>query len=219
MTTSPPTVAGTANIGNSPLEIRLNAAGTRAYVQAAQSVSPFSPLIAVVDLTTSPPSLVTQWAFSPNPSWSINDFGLSADGSKLYVSRGTDSLTAGGAGAFISENGTFQVLDTTSGAVLEEVPTGHLATSMAKDASDSVFVTTDVWTDSVSIISAPPPACYANCDASTTAPVLNVADFTCFLQKYAAGDPYGNCDASTTAPVLNVADFTCFLQKYAAGCP
>jgi autotransporter-associated beta strand protein len=61
--------------------------------------------------------------------------------------------------------------------------------------------------------------CYANCDASTQPPVLNVADFTCFLQKYAAGDPYANCDASTQPPVLNVADFTCFLQKYAAGCP
>jgi hypothetical protein len=30
---------------------------------------------------------------------------------------------------------------------------------------------------------------------------------------------YANCDASTTAPVLNVGDFTCFLQKYANGCP
>jgi ABC-type phosphate transport system substrate-binding protein len=61
--------------------------------------------------------------------------------------------------------------------------------------------------------------CYANCDGSTTAPILNVGDFTCFLQKYAAGDPYANCDQSTTPPVLNVGDFTCFLQKYAAGCP
>jgi hypothetical protein len=64
-----------------------------------------------------------------------------------------------------------------------------------------------------------PSGCYANCDGSTTAPVLNVADFTCFLQKYAGGDGYANCDGSTTAPTLNVADFTCFLQKYAAGCP
>jgi hypothetical protein len=61
--------------------------------------------------------------------------------------------------------------------------------------------------------------CYANCDASTTAPVLNVADFTCFLNKFSAGDPYANCDASTTAPTLNVADFSCFLTKFAAGCP
>jgi hypothetical protein len=61
-------------------------------------------------------------------------------------------------------------------------------------------------------------SCYANCDASTANPFLNVADFTCFLSKFAAQDPYGNCDGSTTAPTLNVADFTCFLNKYAAGC-
>ena len=63
------------------------------------------------------------------------------------------------------------------------------------------------------------PDCFANCDASTAAPVLNVADFTCFLQKFAAGDSYANCDESTAEPVLNVADFTCFLQRFAAGCP
>jgi hypothetical protein len=63
------------------------------------------------------------------------------------------------------------------------------------------------------------PECYPNCDASTVAPVLNVADFTCFLQRFAAGDSYANCDGSTTAPVLNVADFTCFLQRFATGCP
>jgi hypothetical protein len=62
-------------------------------------------------------------------------------------------------------------------------------------------------------------ACYPNCDGSTVAPTLNVADFTCFLQRYAAGDSFANCDGSTAAPVLNVADFTCFLQSYAAGCP
>jgi spore coat protein A len=60
--------------------------------------------------------------------------------------------------------------------------------------------------------------CYANCDSSDVAPVLNVADFTCFLQSFASGNPYANCDSSTTPPVLNVADFTCFLQRFAAGC-
>jgi hypothetical protein len=66
-----------------------------------------------------------------------------------------------------------------------------------------------------------PPAapCYANCDSSSAAPVLNVADFSCFLQRYAAGSAYANCDSSTVAPTLNVSDFTCFLQQYAAGCP
>jgi hypothetical protein len=64
-----------------------------------------------------------------------------------------------------------------------------------------------------------PVTCYPNCDYSTTTPVLNVQDFTCFLQKFATGDPYANCDGSTTQPTLNVQDFTCFLQKFALGCP
>jgi hypothetical protein len=63
------------------------------------------------------------------------------------------------------------------------------------------------------------PPCYANCDTSTVTPVLNVGDFTCFLQRFAAGESYANCDASTQSPVLNVGDFTCFLQQFAAGCP
>jgi len=62
-------------------------------------------------------------------------------------------------------------------------------------------------------------SCYPNCDNSTQPPVLNVQDFSCFLQKYAAGDSYANCDGRTQPPVLNVQDFSCFLQKYAAGCP
>ncbi len=62
-------------------------------------------------------------------------------------------------------------------------------------------------------------ACYANCDASTTPPVLNVLDFSCFLNEFAAGNPIANCDDSTTPPVLNVLDFSCFLNMFAAGCP
>ena len=61
--------------------------------------------------------------------------------------------------------------------------------------------------------------CYANCDSSTAAPVLNVNDFVCFLNRFSAGDPYANCDGSTAAPTLNVNDFTCFLNKFAVGCP
>jgi hypothetical protein len=67
-----------------------------------------------------------------------------------------------------------------------------------------------------------PPAvrtCYANCDDSSAPPILNVIDFTCFMNRYAAGDSYANCDGSTVPPVLNVNDFTCFLNRYAAGCP
>jgi hypothetical protein len=61
-----------------------------------------------------------------------------------------------------------------------------------------------------------PQACYADCNGDGS---RNTADFTCFLQKYAAADPWANCDASVVAPVVNTADFTCFLQRYSAGCP
>jgi uncharacterized membrane protein len=61
--------------------------------------------------------------------------------------------------------------------------------------------------------------CYPNCDGSVVAPILNVQDFSCFLVKYVAGDPYANCDGSTAPPTLNVLDFSCFLQRFAEGCP
>jgi hypothetical protein len=61
--------------------------------------------------------------------------------------------------------------------------------------------------------------CYANCDGSNTAPILNVNDFICFQAKFAAGDSYANCDGSTSPPVLNVNDFICFQSQFAAGCP
>ncbi len=64
-----------------------------------------------------------------------------------------------------------------------------------------------------------PCSCYANCDASTSAPLLNVNDFICFLNLFAAASPAANCDGSTTPPALNVADFNCFLNAFAAGCP
>ncbi|MFN0134347.1 MAG: hypothetical protein ACKVW3_17680 [Phycisphaerales bacterium] len=62
------------------------------------------------------------------------------------------------------------------------------------------------------------PACSANCDDSTATPVLNVNDFICFQNRFAAQHPYANCDLSTTVPVLNVNDFICFQNRFAAGC-
>jgi hypothetical protein len=60
--------------------------------------------------------------------------------------------------------------------------------------------------------------CYANCDGSTVQPILNVNDFQCFLNLYAAEDARANCDGSTVAPVLNINDFQCFVNAYAVGC-
>jgi hypothetical protein len=71
-------------------------------------------------------------------------------------------------------------------------------------------------------------SCYANCDGSTVEPILNVDDFTCFINEFASaqGLPhegqvahYANCDGSTIAPALNVDDFTCFINQFAQGCP
>jgi len=62
-------------------------------------------------------------------------------------------------------------------------------------------------------------ACYANCDQSTTPPILNVNDFVCFLNHFAAGDSYANCTGDCNPPpCLNVNDFVCFQSAFAAGC-
>jgi hypothetical protein len=60
--------------------------------------------------------------------------------------------------------------------------------------------------------------CYANCDGSTSIPFLNINDFVCFQQAFAAGQSYANCDNSTSPPTLNINDFVCFQQAFAAGC-
>lgn len=60
--------------------------------------------------------------------------------------------------------------------------------------------------------------CYANCDGSTSPPVLNANDFQCFLNNFASGSSAANCDGSTGTPILNANDFQCFLNRYASGC-
>jgi hypothetical protein len=73
--------------------------------------------------------------------------------------------------------------------------------------------------DSISTGVGPSTTCYANCDGSTTAPFLNVLDFNCFLNYFAAGDMYANCDDSPSLPpILNILDFNCFLNRFSAGC-
>jgi hypothetical protein len=78
------------------------------------------------------------------------------------------------------------------------------------------------------LLGTPPQTCYANCDGSTVPPILNVEDFACFINQFAAAQSlppaqqlshYANCDGSTIAPVLNVEDFACFINRFALGCP
>ncbi len=60
------------------------------------------------------------------------------------------------------------------------------------------------------------PNCYANGDNSTISPRLNVLDFICFLNRFAARDPYANCNVDAA---IDINDFVCFMGKFAAGCP
>jgi hypothetical protein len=89
---------------------------------------------------------------------------------------------------------------------------------VAGNASITLWKTPGVSIDIAAQVPSPAVPCYANCDGSTTEPLLNVQDFSCFLNAFASGEPYANCDQSTSPPVLNVLDFGCFLNAFAAGC-
>ncbi|MCA9279516.1 MAG: hypothetical protein H6815_01200 [Phycisphaeraceae bacterium] len=56
-------------------------------------------------------------------------------------------------------------------------------------------------------------ACYADCDGSGA---LNIFDYICFGNEYAANTAYADCDGSGS---LNIFDYICFGNEYAAGCP
>ncbi|MCA9278039.1 MAG: hypothetical protein H6815_04535 [Phycisphaeraceae bacterium] len=55
--------------------------------------------------------------------------------------------------------------------------------------------------------------CYADCDGSGG---LNIFDYICYGNEYAAGNAYADCDGSGS---LNIFDYICFGNAYAAGCP
>lgn len=129
------------------------------------------------------------------------DVLLSVDGGATYPASLAAAINDTGAYYW-----TIPALQTASARIRVVVRDAQGNTSV--DESDANFT-----------IGGPPPACYANCDGSTAAPALNVNDFTCFQNRFAAGDPRANCDQSTTAPVLNVNDFVCFLNAFSAGCP
>lgn len=62
--------------------------------------------------------------------------------------------------------------------------------------------------------------CLADCDTSTGAWVLDVFDFVCFQNRFAAGVAYAcDCDTSTGPLVCDVFDFLCFQSAFAIGCP
>jgi hypothetical protein len=54
---------------------------------------------------------------------------------------------------------------------------------------------------------------YPDCDFDG---VLTIADFGCFLTKFALNDPYADCNGDG---ILGLADFGCFQTGFAVGCP
>jgi serine protease AprX len=151
----------------------------------------------------------------------VNDLTLRVTSPQQTVYWGNAGLTAG---PWSQPGGAPDTVNVVENVIIPAPEPGTwtvevIASQVVQDAWPATPETDAAFALVVSGVVVGPPACYANCDGSSTAPVLNIADFACFLQRFAAGDNYANCDGSTVPPVLNIADFACFLQAFAAGCP
>jgi hypothetical protein len=180
-------------------------------------------------------------------------FALNIAGPQVQVRAGVltipaESHTFGGSPNVFGPAITFDVPYTYSGGhlLVEIRQSGATGTSRSVDAlssSTAGYATqfSAAWTGSytgatasqgnfsvIQFTTGGSSLCYANCDASTVEPVLNVDDFTCFINEFAQAQTlpheqqvtaYANCDQSTIAPALNVDDFTCFINQFAQGCP
>jgi DNA-binding beta-propeller fold protein YncE len=63
-------------------------------------------------------------------------------------------------------------------------------------------------------------ACYADCDQSTGAGVLDIFDFLCFQDSFVNANAYAcDCDTTTGQGVCDIFDFLCFQNAFVAGCP
>lgn len=155
---------------------------------------------------------------------SFVDFNVPLVGSRLFATTGMVHVGQGG----ISGPAHAILNFGTPGAWLDLhqfLPPGYNSFSAANAVyqdggaiSVGGYAVSDATGDNEAFLWIGAAPCYANCDQSTTAPIMNVSDFFCFLNRFGAGDGYANCDGSTRAPVLNVLDFLCFLNRFAAGC-
>ena len=60
--------------------------------------------------------------------------------------------------------------------------------------------------------------CYADCDKSTGAGVLDIFDFLCFQNAFVNNDPYA-CECDLPFAGCDIFDFLCFQNYFVAGCP
>ncbi|MEX2217816.1 MAG: choice-of-anchor B family protein [Phycisphaerales bacterium] len=178
--------------------------GTNADVDGGPTVL-LSP---VLDLSAAPEAHITysRWLLSIQSATDSLITSISGDDGQSWTTVHSVTPVTGG-----WETVGFRVADYIT-------PTSQVRVrfSVSDNPDNSV---TEAGIDAFVVTSAACEFCYANCDGSLVAPALNVADFSCFLTRFAAAEPYANCDGSTMAPILNVADFSCFLDRFASGCP
>jgi hypothetical protein len=98
--------------------------------------------------------------------------------------------------------------------VVMNTPRGRALVIAGFSSSDFLQASHSSFAQAVEYIGC--PTCYANCDLSTTPPILNVNDFICFMSAFARADPYANCNNDA---FRDAADFQCFMTRFAAGCP
>ncbi len=127
-----------------------------------------------------------------------------------YDANGTDL------GNLFAAPGARGVIELQNGDIMWTASSGIHVKNLATGGDTIVLVTSGAQL--VNKLTISQSSCYANCDGSTSAPLLTANDFQCFLNAFAANDTYANCDGSTSAPLLTANDFQCFLNTYAAGC-
>jgi len=88
-------------------------------------------------------------------------------------------------------------------------------TTLDDNSSVDIAVTNRDSNTTTVILSLESPGCYADCDQSTGAGVLDIFDFLCFQDAFVGGDPYADCDGNS---VFDVFDFLCFQDAFASGC-
>ncbi len=64
------------------------------------------------------------------------------------------------------------------------------------------------------------PTCYADCDTFSGSGTLDIFDFLCFQNRFAAQDPWAcDCDTGSGFGICDAFDFLCYQNAFAAGCP
>jgi hypothetical protein len=106
--------------------------------------------------------------------------------------------------------------------VLTNMPGDHQYTNIyARAFNDRGEIVFPVSLDGMeqALLVARVQACYADCDQSTGAGILDIFDFLCFQDRFVAGSAKAcDCDTSTGAGVCDLFDFLCFQNAFVSGC-